>query len=414
MLKQNWLRLNQNGFLPVFSASIFSYLVAFCGSIIYTHLMGRELFGVYAFCYNIISFFLLVNGFGASSGILQFASRANSIEEANSYLRFAIILGFGFNFILALCILLYSYLMPIPIVGAKSLLLMMAFFPIGRFYIDVFQAYLRSQKHNHKLASFVVSTNLILLIANVGGIYYAQLQGFVVSTYLSYVVIIILGISIFKLPNPFSLITQTINYRKFISYSLYVTIGNAFSQMLFVLDIILLGYLIKDAKTIAIYKVATIIPFAINFIPGVVSSFFYPDFAKNANDKIYIKNLKTKVQKHMLMFSMIVSIILIVLAKPIIYIIFGAQYSQSVLPFQILSFGFWIVASFRNLNGNILAALGHAKFSMWLSVFIVIINLILTYFLIFKFGIIGAAIGVVVIYILASLIASYALRQILS
>jgi O-antigen/teichoic acid export membrane protein len=192
---------------------------------------------------------------------------------------------------------------------------------------------------------------------------------------------------------------------------MYVTIGNAFSQLLFILDILILGYVLKNPVTIGVYKVATVIPFAINFIPGIVSTFFYPYFAKNAHNHIYVKNLKHKIQKGMFVFSFTVSAVLIVLAKPIITIIFGVAYIDSVFPFQILCFGFWILATFRNINGNILAALGHAKFAMWQNVFVVVINIILTYFLIIHYGIIGSAIGVVVIYALSGLMAGIALRR---
>ena len=222
--------------------------------------------------------------------------------------------------------------------------------------------------------------------------------------------IILLSTIIYKLPNIFSIRLVSLNLREFVSYSIYVTIGNAFSQLLFILDILILSYVLKDPITISIYKVATVIPFAINFIPGIVSTFFYPYFAKNAHNHLYVRDLKGKLQKGMFIFSFTTSIGLMVLAKPIITIIFGKAYIDSVLPFQILAFGFWILATFRNINGNILAALGHAKFAMWQNVCIVSINIILTYFLVIHFGIIGSAIGVVIIYILSGVIAGSAIR----
>ncbi|MCC2625133.1 MAG: hypothetical protein K0R14_1006 [Burkholderiales bacterium] len=412
MLRQ---KLVLSGFLHVFSANIISYFVAFCGSIAYARLLGARDFGIYAFSYNIITFFLLVNGFGAASGVLQFVSRNPSNSGLQlSYLKYSFKLGLSFNLLLSLGIIVYAYTVSIPIPGSRNLLLLMAFFPLGRLYIDIFQAYLRATQDNKRLARFALSSNLILLCSNIFGIYVYGLRGFVISTYLSYAVVILLATYIYKLPNLIKIVQEKLDTQEFISYSIYATIGNAFAQLLFILDIFLLAYIIKDATIVAAYKVATVIPFALNFIPGIVSTFFYPYFAKNATNLGYIRSLRRKVQYGMLAFALPTSLILMLLAKPLILFIFGTQYGQSVLPFQILTFGFWIVATFRTINGNILASLGKAKTAMWLNVVIVSINILLTYALVKVYGIVGAAVGVVAIYILAGALATIALNQVLS
>jgi O-antigen/teichoic acid export membrane protein len=418
-----------SGFIHVFSANLVSYLVAFCGSILYARLLGTQNFGIYAFSYNIISFFLLVNGFGAASGILQFVSKAHDDLEKKSYLKFSFTLGIAFNILLSLAILMYAFVTPQPIAGARNILIAMAFFPIGRLYLDIFQSFLRATSQHQLLAKFAIFNNLILLLTNVIGIHLYGLIGFVVSTYLSYLIIILISTFIYKLPNVFSLdaikylkakyinknnLGSSIKYREFISYSLYATVGNAFSQLLFILDVLLLGYIIKDASIVAIYKVATIIPFALNFIPGIVSTFFYPVFVKHADDRNYIRKLQYKLQRGMLMFSVPVSVVLIIIAKPLIIFIFGEQYQDSVLPFQILAGGFWIISTFRIINGNILASLGHAKFAMWVSIFVMSVNVVLTYILVGYFGMVGAAVSVIIVYILAGLIATASLRSMLS
>lgn len=391
-----------------------SYLVAFCGSIAYARLMGVHDFGIYAFSYNIITFFLLVNGFGAASGVLQFVSRTTDSNEQLSYLKYSIKLGVGFNFLLSIGIIIYATTLSLPISGAKNILLLMAFFPVGRLYIDVFQAFLRATHNNGGLARFAVSTNLLLFFGNILGIYLYGLYGFIVSTYISYAFIILCGTYLYKLPNLFKISSIYLDKREFISYSIYATIGNAFAQLLFILDIFLLGYIVKDAKIVAAYKVATVIPFALNFIPGVISTFFYPYFARNSANLDYIRQLRKKVQYAMLAFSLPLSFILILIARPLILFIFGKDYQESVLPFQILVFGFWIVATFRTINGNILASLGKAKLAMWLNVLIVTINIFLTYFLVIHYGMVGAAVGVVVIYILAGAFATIALNFVLN
>lgn len=391
---------------------MFSYLVAFGGAVVYARLLGKEEFGIYSFANNIIQFFLLVNGFGVASGVLQFVSMAKSFSTKQSYLRYSMVVGLLFNLLLSAGIIFYTYYIPIPVHGAKIVLLWMAFFPIGRLYLDVHQAFLRAIQQNKLLAKFLITNNLILVGLNIIGILYAGIIGFIIATYLSYIIIVLVSLFIFKLPNIFLLKHEPIKRKEFIRYSGYAISSTAFSQLLFILDIFILSYLVKDAANIAVYKVATIIPFALNFIPGVVVMFFYPYFAQNLHNLAYVKELYNKIQKAMLAFSFLVSLVLIIFAKPLILLIFGANYAESVLPFQILMGGFWILASFRTLAGNVLASLGKAKFTMVLNLFIVIINIFVTYWLVKLYGVVGAACGVVIIYILSSTFAVVALRQI--
>ena len=398
-------------FLLVILSNIFSQLIAFGGAISYARLLDVKQFGIYSFSYSIISFFLLFNGFGAASGILQYVSKQNNEESRLAYLKFAFKLGILFNVGLSVLILCYALLFPMPITSSKYILCAMAFFPIGRLYIDVTVSHLRATQQDITLSKFSIFCNLLIVIFNQVGILIGALYGFIISTYIAYLLIFIISPYLFKIPHLlFSVKTQiSIKYADFMKHSLYVTTGNAFTQLLFILDIIILGYIIKDTNTIAQYKVASTIPFAINFIPGIIITYFYPKFAKNSNNKNYILILKRAIQKVMLIFSGIVSLLLIILAKYIIILLFGSKYTNSIVIFQILSFGFWIVSTFRIINSNILASIGRVKVSMWLNMIIMIINVILTISLVIKFGVIGCAISVVLIYIISSILSSYIL-----
>src|SRR3990167_4253530 len=137
--------------------NVFSYFVAFCGSVIYVRMLGKYEFGLYTFAFSIISLFLLVNGFGAASGILQYISNAKTDDEKHAYLHFAFKIGALFNLAISVFIILYALLMPLPLPHARHILLAMALFPIGRLYIDIFQAYLRANGQNLLQAKFSIT-----------------------------------------------------------------------------------------------------------------------------------------------------------------------------------------------------------------------------------------------------------------
>lgn len=408
------LRKLRSEFMLVLVANIFSYFIAFSGSVIYVRLLGKVDFGLYTFSFGIVSLFLLVNGFGAASGVLQYVSRAESQSEKLSYLRFAFVSGWVFNLLIGLTIVIYAIVTPLPIPEARPILLGMALFPVGRLYIDIFQAYLRATGQNKLQARFLIVNNLILLLVNVIGVGLFKLYGLVYFTYLGYILMYAISVIKFRLPT----VTKcNANYKiakqEFISYSFFTTLSNAFSGLLFVLDTIVISYVLKDAGLLAVYKVATIIPFAITFIPNIAVNYFYPEFVKRRNDPAQILQLARYISLRMFFFSAGVSLMLILIAHPLIHWLFGSEYDGSVLPFQIISFGYWIIATFRTINGNILAALGRAKLSFYLTFIILLINLGLTYVMVKHFSVNGAAIAVVGMYIFSSLIGYLALKLVL-
>ena len=402
-------------FALVLAANIFSYFIAFSGSVIFVRLLGKTEFGLYTFAFGIVSLFLLVNGFGAASGVLQYVSRAKSEQERLGYLHFAFKSGALFNLLISLLIIGYALLMPLPMPRARPILLAMALFPVGRLYIDIFQAYLRATQQNKLQARFLIVNNCVLLAANVIGIACFKLYGLVYFTYLGYLLMFVISSWKFKLPNLFNQSSKfKINIRQFVSYSFFTTLSNAFSGLLFVLDTIIISYIVKDPQLLATYRVATIIPFAINFIPNIAVNYYYPEFAKNAHNPSQVRKLARFVAKRMFIFSAVVSLMLILLAKPLLLLIFGNSYADSVVPFQIISFGYWIIATFRTVNGNILAALGKAKLSFYLTFVILLVNIAVTYLLVTKYSIVGAASAIVLMYTFSSLVGYFTLKIIFS
>ena len=406
-------KLAKSGFIYVFSAQIISYLVAFGASIAYAHLLSANEFGIYSFCYTIITFCLLVNGFGAASGVLQFVSQQTNTQIQIAYVKLAMRIGIAFNLFISLFIVIYAHYTLLPIADSKKILILMAFFPVGRLYIDVFQAYLRATMQNRLLAKFSICNNSIILAFNICGILYNGIIGLITTTYLSYLVMIVVSTVVMKLPNIFTVYSShnatKLDWKKFFSYSIYTTIGNAFAQLIFNLDLLILSYLLQQSVLVANYKVATIIPFALNFIPGVIMSFFYPQLARNAHNNEYMIKFKYKIIRLMLAVTLPISIILCAGAHQLVPFIFGIKFATSVIPFQILMLGFPI-AAMRILYGNILASMGKARFAMGFNFLIALINVIVTYTLVTYYATTGAAIGVVIIYSLAAILAAIAVQ----
>lgn len=102
--------------------------------------------------------------------------------------------------------------------------------------------------------------------------------------------------------------------------------------------------------------------------------------------------------KYFGLFNFILAIILVAGAPWIIEFVFGKQYLDAVIPFRILSIGYFINATFRTIGGNIIAMLHQVKFNMYVAVGSGIMNCILNVPFIKYFGPIGASVATVIIF----------------
>jgi O-antigen/teichoic acid export membrane protein len=99
-----------------------------------------------------------------------------------------------------------------------------------------------------------------------------------------------------------------------------------------------------------------------------------------------------------------VVVFLSLVSKSIITVLFGKKYMPSVEIFQILLLGFLFTGTLRIPIGNFISSLGLVKYNLLISIFSGILNLILDYFFILKYGTIGAAYSTVSVMLFSSLL----------
>jgi len=398
--------LVKKGFFHIFSASLINKIVSFGISIVLVRILSKELFGSWAYANNILSFFLLVQGLGVVPGLLQFASAAKSKEEKASYLKLALTIGLIFNFILALTIFVFSLFFELPVKGSVEILRLLSFVPLVSIFFGILQVFLRTEFRN-KAFSLVTTFNTITFFFGVliGGVL-LEINGIVIGKYISYFLSSLLAFYLLK--DYYKYLNVKFPSKKaikeFLSFSLIAVFNNAISSMLYLLDTFLVGIIIQSEAVVASYKTATLIPFALNFIPGAVMTFAYPYFAQKHTDKKYVKKYFLKIQKYLFFLNLIISAILIIFAPLIISIVFGEEYLDSILPFRILSFGFLIAATFRIPAGNVLASVKKIKVNFYTTLISGTLNIILDIFFIKQFGSVGAAIATVLVFIISSVI----------
>jgi len=399
----------QEGFFHIFGAQALNKLVRFGASVIIVSLLSKEVYGRYSYAANILEFFLLLSGLGVVSGILQFSSEKKDISEKLSFLKYGTKIGFSFNLLIIISIILFTLFFSLPIKGSDRLLLMMAFLPIFAVIHEISGSFLRSTFRNKEFSYVSISYTLVYFLGVFLGGYFFQVYGIIGSRYVSFIVSIL--IASYFLKNDIRRMNTISSPQKrerheFIRFSLIACLTNSASQILLLLDIFLIGLIIKDELVVATYKIATLIPFALFFIPRAIMVFAYPYFASFINDKRKAKQYFYEMQKYLVFFNLFISLGLIIFAPLLIRILFGSEYHDSILPFRILCVGYFIAGSFAIPGGNVLASMRKININFLNSVFCGVLNIILDIFLILKFGAVGAAIATATVFTISSLISN--------
>ena len=136
-------------------------------------------------------------------------------------------------------------------------------------------------------------------------------------------------------------------------------------------------------------------------IPGSIGTVLFPRVSAIGDTQA--NQLTSKVSRHTLFIVFILSIILLVLAKPLILILFGISFLPSVKPLIILLPGI-VALSFAKVLTSDLAGRGRPQFGTYASIVSLSVNIPLNLYFIPKWGISGAAFASSIAYILAAFI----------
>ena len=188
-----------------------------------------------------------------------------------------------------------------------------------------------------------------------------------------------------------------------LSYGFTIVLTNAVSQVLYTVDVLVVGNIVGASTAVAEYKTATTIPFALAFVPQLIITFIYPYFARNKDNHKWIAGNTKLIVLCMSAVNIVISAVGIIFAPLIIRIVFGEDYLASVPCFRILMVSYFFSGTFRIIFGNILAMLRKVKVNLYLGIFESGLNIVLDILFITWWGSIGAAVATTSITVLSGL-----------
>jgi len=392
-IKMEFKRLLNTGFFHIFGSNVINQILIFLSGIIIVRFISKSDYGVYSYSLNILSFFTIALGMGMNSGVLQLCSE--NIKKPvirDSIYNYGARVGILFNLAISAAIILIALIIKLPVNGANQILLSLSLIPFLDGIREMQYVYFRSTLDNKNYAyANTLSTVLIVTLSVLGSIVF-QVEGLIIGKYIASTVTVALVFCSLKckLPKLHSRLDKEIK-KVLYKISIISMCNNGISNLLYLMDIFLIGLIIKTPDIIADYKVATVIPTALQFIPSAICVYIFPMFSMHKDENLWIRNKSQKVFLYMFAMNFIITAILIIFAPLIISIIFGSQYLNAVAPFRVLSLSYFFVGTFRVLSGNLLVTQRKLVFNLIMTIAAGTVNIIGNIILINEFGSLGAA-----------------------
>ena len=246
----------------------------------------------------------------------------------------------------------------------------------------------------------VLIEDFIIIISRILFLFYCLVFGLgTIGVIISYTASILLGliIGIIFLLKIFpdiknSDIISTINKREVFSYSMPLFLSSFLVIFLNQTDILMLSYYLS-ADNIGIYSVANKLAVLVFFVSSSSFAIFSPAIAKLLGEKKrdQIQDIIFSVVRLILIITIPIFLIITIFSKDVL-LIFGKEFSNGNSVLLILALSFFLSSIF-GFAGQVLSVMGRSKLIMINSLGAGILNIVLNYILIPKYGLIGAAIA---------------------
>lgn len=410
-------RLFRTGFFHIFGSSVINKVIAFLSSIVLVRILTKAEYGTFTYAWNIYSIVILFNGMGVENGMLQLSSEhSGDTAYANKVSNYATRFGLRFNLLLVFVLLGIGLFAPLKIAGGSLLLCALCLLPTVQLFYNMTSCYLRSQKRNQEYARLAVIHTALVFLVSAGCAFLFREMGMVIGHYVAYFAAVLIGLFAFHV----HLMNKDAekmgpDKKPLLKISFISMINNGLSQLMYLLDVFVLGIVDPQETILASYKVATMIPAALTFIPNALIIYLYPYFAEHKDDGKWCLKRYKQIILAFGGFNLVLSAVLFAAAPLIVTLLFGEQYMDAVPVFRLLSVNYFFSGTFRILSGNLLVTQRKLKFNLLVAIISSSTNIAADFFFIQWWGSIGAALATVLVVLVSSVFSTtyliYTFRQ---
>jgi len=388
-----------------FSSRILIFIIGFITSVILARALGPTGRGIYVLIVLIPTVMLRLGSFGMEAANVYFTgSKRYKTEDivSNSLLSSIVIsltlilIFFGISNL----DIFYNFIQANQI-NLKYLWLIILTIPFSLIYGFLRYIFLGKEKIIifNKISIFFTIIHLIAIIIFVL-IFRQDVFGAVISYICANICIAIFVIFLVK---KFAKIKAYYNkelFKESIKYGLKAYFGNLAQFLNYRLDMFLVAIFLTPAA-VGYYSISVGIAERIWMLPGAFASVLFPKISSLRS--VESNNLTPRISRHTFFITIFLSLVLAILAKPLIELFFGITFLPSLIPLLILLPGIIALSVSKVLTAD-LAGRGKPQYGTYSSFVSLVLNILLNLWLIPRWGISGAAFATTVAYILSTLL----------
>lgn len=385
---------------------IFRYLISLLINILLIRRLGEENFGLFSYVNSISGIFGIISTFGLQTVIVTKLLNS-SFEDKSKILSNGFILSLTTGIIAGLLQIIFILFKN----GDENEIIILTFINILIYFFDTFKIltfYYESEVNSKQVTkisniTLIICTlyRLIILFGNYSlyHIAFSYVLDYIISAILLYKVIPKNIFNLLDLKYEFYII------KKLFFDSLPYLFSGLFISFFMKIDLVVIKNILSN-KDAGIFASSVRLTEIWYFIPGMIQSSFFPSlYEKKISSNSYDKTI-IKLYKVLIYFSLFIIFINIFFGKFLITYLFGVSYlpGYSSLVIHIWSLLFVSISVIRN---SYLFAHNLSKIFFYIHVIGAILNLILCYFLISMFGMIGASIATLFSYFVVSYLCNF-------
>ena len=371
-------------------ATIIARVLSFLASLAALHFISNKELGIVLFAYNIIIFMIPLGGLGLHQSLIRYGALAKTKEEKNSLFVYVFKKGIIVSLLLIVLIISVSFFINFKFENTFTYVALFSLIILLAFIFEIIRAQFRLQHNNKSFAFSEFIHSIILLISVFILSYFYKEIGYTIALIMTPLLTSLLCVKKLKIDFTSKVKSSLTNFT-FWKYGFFASLSNVVTQILFAIDILLIGYIIENTEMITNYKYISLIPFSLLFLPRVFIATDFVSFTEKIFNKKYISNYI----KSYVLFFFLISLFLLFFSwffSKEILAIFDTSFIQFSDTFQILMIGVSGIYILKGLFGNLLSSIGKAHVNYYIGTFTLFLNIISNYYLIPKYGIKGAAI----------------------
>lgn len=372
------------------AANVLNKLMGFAAVVYVTRNTTEAAFGAYSYAQSIVLAVVPFMGLGAYQAFLRYSSDAPGQTPKKNLYHYSYSRGILFSMLLVTCLIPLAPWLCSSVPESISIFRILLFLVLTTLNMEFVKSYARAIHKNAISAQIDITYAFSLLFLSIVLTSIHGILGYAAAVTIAPVIAVVYNASRMNIVS-FKQVSLSPGFNGFWKYGIFTTIGALLANLFFSVDLLMLGHFLGDnASSIAIYRVAILIPLATIVLPVSIAA---TDYVKNSANKNDSGALRSYMKNYFMTFGLLsfIALAILYLIAPWLLQVFGQNYTDGAEIMRVFLIGIFGAHLLRIPYGNLLSAVGKADWNTYINLLVLTITAFLCYNFIPRFDALGAA-----------------------